>query len=66
MRQRQISYEITNNVKSNKNDTKEVIHKTETNSNFKTKLVTTEGETLGGGMDWAVETGVYIHYSIQN
>ena len=44
-------------MESNKNDTKELMHKTETD--FKTKLMVTEGETLWGGMDWEVGIGIY-------
>ena len=54
-------------MECNKNDTKELIHKRETDSDFKTIL--TKGETLQGATDWEVGTGmcIYIYiYNIQN
>ena len=35
-------------MESNKNDTKELIHKTERLTDFKTKPMVTKGETWGG------------------
>ena len=34
-----------------KNDTNELIYKTETDTDFKNKLVVTKGERLGGGIN---------------
>ena len=49
-------------MECNKNDTKELIHKRETDSDFKTIL--TKGETLQGATDWEVGTGMCIYIYI--
>ena len=44
----------------NKNDTKELIHKTETDSKIlKPNLMVTKEEVLWGGMDWEIGIGIY-------
>ena len=47
-RKRQILYDITYMWNLIKNDAKELIYKTETNSDFKTSLTVSAGETVGG------------------
>ena len=43
-----------------KNDTKEHIYKTETNSDFKTNLMVIIGETTGGKKNWEDGYNIYI------
>ena len=43
-------------VESNKNNTKELIYKTETNSDFKTNLIVKQ---LGGGKKWEGRNNIY-------
>ena len=58
-----ISFNI---CESNKNDTKELIYKTETNSDFKTNLTVTTGEIMGGGRKELGRVGItYTHYCIK-
>ena len=45
-------------MESNKDNTKDHVHKTETDKVFETKLVVTKWET-GGGIDWEVRTDIY-------
>ena len=53
--QRQMSYEITNMWNLIKNDTWELVHKTENRlKDFKTKLMITKGKTLGERIKWEV------------
>ena len=53
-------------MESNKNDTKELIYKTETNSDFKTNLTVTTGEIMGGGRKELGRVGItYTHYCIK-
>ena len=52
-------------VKSNKNDTKELIYKTDTNADFKIKFMITKGETVGGGVNWGMGFP-YTHYYVEN
>ena len=47
-------------MESNKNDTKDLIHKTETDSkDSEAKRTVTKGEMLGGGMQWEVGISLY-------
>ena len=43
-----------------KNDTKELIHKTERFKDFKTKLMVTRGKRKEGGINWEIGIGIYI------
>ena len=53
-------------MKSNKNDTKELIYKTDTNADFKIKFMITKGETGGGGgVNWGMGFP-YTHYYVEN
>ena len=46
-------------MESNKNDTKDHIHKTEIDTDFETKLMITQGKMLRGGIKWEIGVGIY-------
>ena len=46
-------------MESNKNDTKDLIHKTEIDTDFETKLMITQGKMLRGGIKWEIGVGIY-------
>lgn len=46
-------------MESNKNDTKELIHKTGTVKDFDTKLIVTKGDRLWEGIKWEVGTDIF-------
>ena len=49
-------------MESNKNDTKELIYKTESNSTIETKLIARRnvvGKDVLSGWDWHIHTAIY-------
>ena len=62
-KERQISCVITY-IWDLKNDTKELIYKTEANTDFKTNLMVTIGETIEGGKNWEGDNNIYTRLYI--
>ena len=46
-------------MNSNQNDTKELIHKTETDSRFQSQIYGYQRGNIGEEMDWEVGIGIY-------